>query len=254
MVLLAILLFIEILALSLISHVLTQRLFLFFLLLFRSRNVAVSALTLILFPGTVIHELSHLFTAEILGVRTGKLTLVPESIQAGHHSEPGEIQSGSVAIAKTGPFRRTLIGIAPTIIGLTGLIALSYYLPQFFQNTIIAIQNQQNILPSTFCFLLFAFCLFAISNTMFSSREDLKGVFPVLILLILIVSAIYLTGFRFDVTLDLEQKLELIEKFIAQGLGTVVTINFSILLLISGINRLLMTFSFKRRRLTGVSL
>ena len=78
---LALLLAGELVILYFLSRWLSERMFMFFLLLTRSRPAAISFLLVLEFPGTAIHELSHLFTAEILGVRTGKLSLEPESIR-----------------------------------------------------------------------------------------------------------------------------------------------------------------------------
>lgn len=240
MVLLVVLLFIEILALALISHSLTQRLFLFFLLLFRARSVAISATTLLFFPGTVVHELSHLFTAEILGVHTGKLTLVPEAI---HDSE---IQSGSVAIAQTGPFRRAAIGVAPTIIGTLILLIISYVMNQFTLEFFHAFhphpydQMLLHLRNGGIPLLLCLYALFAISNTMFSSRQDLKGVFPVLFVLSLLIGAAYVAGLRINLTTELILRIEPILRAITQSLGLVILLNLFILLYAIGGNSLLL--------------
>src|SRR3989344_4103040 len=111
----SILIFLELIVLGFVSHWLMQSFYTLVMLLTRTRSLAVTFVSFLLFPGTVVHELSHLFTAEILGVRTGKLTLAPESIRS------EEIQAGSVAIAKTGPFRRAFIGLAPFFVGIASL-------------------------------------------------------------------------------------------------------------------------------------
>src|SRR5260221_6045484 len=117
MVLVGVLL-LELCALYFLSRWVTQAIFTLFLLFFRIRSVALSLLLVLEFPGTVIHELAHLFTAEVLGVRTGKLTLEPESIR-------GEsIKAGSVMIAQSDPFRRYAIGLAPVFVGIFVLTAI----------------------------------------------------------------------------------------------------------------------------------
>ena len=89
------LLFAELTALYFLSRWLTKKLYFFFLLVFKVRSVAISGVTLLLFPGTVIHELSHLFTAEILGVPTGKLNLVPEGVRPSSFSRSDPIKTYS---------------------------------------------------------------------------------------------------------------------------------------------------------------
>lgn len=116
------LLLFELFLIFLLSRSLTIKLFLFFWHVTGSRRWAISFTAILLFPGTVIHELSHMFVAEILGVRTGKLTLVPEAIE----ESTEEIRTGTVAIAQTDPVRRTVIGLAPVLV-VTGVLAAASY-------------------------------------------------------------------------------------------------------------------------------
>lgn len=204
---------IELVLLSVVSRQLTQYTFLFLYRIVRSRSVAITILTVLLFPGTVIHELSHLFTAEVLGVHTGKLTLAPESI------EGEDIQSGSVAIAKTGPLRRTLIGIAPFFNGVIALTALSWWL-----STII--NTQQHILINqTVSIVLIFYLILTISNTMFSSKEDMVGVIPFAITLALLVGAGYIAGFRITFPVAFIQSVQTVLVSAAGYLGIVLAIN-----------------------------
>lgn len=213
----------ELAILGILSSRLTQLSFTVLLRLTHSRSVAITILTIILFPGTVIHELSHLFTAEILGVHTGKLTLAPEFI------EENDIQSGSVAIAKTDPFRRALIGIAPTITGMMSLSILSWYLSQ----------TQQFIIGIALLYLILT-----ISNTMFTSKEDMNGVVPVAITLALVGSALYLAGLRIMIPIAILPFLTTVTLSLFQNLGIVLAINITGLAL----NTLLVLFLAKSRR------
>ena len=217
----------EIVGLWVLSQRLTKSIFTTFLLLFRHRSIAVSAITLILFPGTVIHELSHLFTAEIVGVRTGKLTLEPELTD-----EEEDIRSGSVQLSQTDPFRRSVIGIAPFVIGLTALIGLSWVLPTVWNDMLIAFQN--NILfssPSLYLLSLISYLLFAVSNTMFSSPEDMKGVVPLAIVIGILLSGTYVAGIRVGITEELSQTIIGVLGTIAQSLVMVLILNAFLLLL-----------------------
>lgn len=208
MMLLVLILALELLALYLLSRRLTQNLYVTIFLLFRSRPVAVSFLSILFFPGTVIHELAHLFTAEILGVRTGGLTLVPEGL------EKTNVQTGSVSIAQSDPIRRAIIGIAPIIWGLGALGLISYFMPQL----------EFPIL------LLLYYLLFAVSNTMFSSPEDLDGFWPVAALLILIAAAAYIVGIRISLTTEILMTLDTFFTSVSTNLGWVVGLNIGIFL------------------------
>lgn len=220
------LLLIEFIGVLYISRILTQTLFHFFLLLFRIRAIAISLITLLFFPGTVIHELAHLFIAEILGVRTGKLSLVPESL------ETEKIQAGSVAIAHTGPIRRYIIGLAPIFVGIASITILSYYFG------VIAIQVKSQWLSHTlgtdyslYLFMLIAYLLFVISNSMFSSPQDLKGFIPVSLTLALIIGAGYLSGIRFGLTGQALAITSQVLNSIVTSLGYVLALNMVLLLL-----------------------
>ena len=180
--------------------------------LFHSRPVGMSIVSLIFFPGTVVHELSHLFTAEILGVRTGHLTLVPESLDS------TDVKTGSVAIASTDPFRRTLIGIAPLLVGVMALATLSYvYNVKFVNNRTITI--------------VYYYLIFSISNSMFSSKEDMKGVWPVFLVLGLFVGAAYWVGFRTELTGQMLEIADQIVDMMFRSLTLVLALNGIILLL-----------------------
>ena len=191
-------LFGELFLLSLVSRKLTQDLYTLFFRLFRSKTISMTILILLLFPGTVIHELAHLFVAEILRVRTGKLTLIPESL------EEAEIRTGSVTIAHTDPFRRTLIGLAPVYVGIAVLVGLSSI----------------TILP-----VLVFYGMFAVSNSMFSSQEDMKGVIPFMITVALFVATGYVAGFRLGLTEELLAGLHPVIDSLVRSLGMVLAVN-----------------------------
>ncbi len=224
---LLLILLIELVILFLLSRYVTQLLYGLFLLIFRSRSVAISATTLLFFPGTVVHELAHLFTAEILGVHTGKLSLVPENL------EEDEIQAGSVQIAKSDPFRRYLIGFAPLIVGLVILAALSYWLPSLLQQATAAARSG-NLLTSSSTYLvsLLIYLLFVISNSMFSSKEDLKGFFAFAITIGILVGAGYIAGIRIELTGTALEFANRILDGLVKSTGLVLAINGVLLLLL----------------------
>lgn len=186
---------IEIGLLHILSRRLSQNLFISVFLLTKSRPFAIGFLSLLFFPGTVIHELAHLFTAEILGVRTSGLTLVPEGI------EQKDVRTGSVSIAQSDPLRRAVIGIAPVFVGLGILGTLSYFLPGVWEQVILDVQNGILLTSySVYVFALMGYAFFAVSNTMFSSPEDLEGFWPVVGVITLLSAAVYFAGIRINLT------------------------------------------------------
>lgn len=221
-------LIVEFIILYLISHALTQTMFFFFWRLSRSRNFAISATTLLLFPGTVIHELAHLFTAEVLGVPTGKLTLVPEGLSPGEN----EIRTGSVSIAKTGPFRRAIIGIAPVFVGLAALGVLAYFVPEVLQE------------GKTYVLVGIGYLMFAISNSLFASSEDLVGFWPIAITIGLVVAAAGISGLRIEATGQILTVFNQITVALLQSLALVLALNIILLLTMN----LLIVLTGKSRR------
>ena len=215
----------ELLLLSFVSKRYTQVVFRVLLRIVRSRTIAITIMTIVLFPGTVLHELSHLFTAEILGVHTGKLTLVPESI------EEDDIQSGSVAIAHSDPFRRTAIGIAPFVNGVIVLTALSWWFTQAIEGTWLII-NMQLTLGIIFYLIL------TVTNTMFTSKEDMVGVVPVFLTITILLVTGYIAGIQIVLPLSITNTVQSIIISLTQNLGIILGINiiglilFSLLLLL----------------------
>jgi hypothetical protein len=215
---LLLLLFTELFILFFLSRWLTQSVFDLCILLFRARPVAITIITILNFPGTVIHELSHLFTAEVLGVRTGKLTLVPDTIQS------DEIKAGSVMIAASDPFRRYLIGLAPILVGIIVVTAISYFIPDLWRAVSLS-QIPWYSNPSFYYLLLTIYCLLAISNAMFSSAEDLKGFIPFIIALGIMIGAVYGAGFRVGITGPALSVATRILDALTKSLGGVLAIN-----------------------------
>jgi len=215
-----------------LSRILLQRMYDVFLLISRSPSVTLSVVTAILFPGTVIHELSHLFVAEILGVRAGSLSLTPEVPSRG--SIDKTVRAGSVAIAETGPFRRAVIGVAPIIVGLIVLTALS--LQMTAQASRVASSGFHTLFSNTSFYLLILifYVIFAVSNTMFSSKEDMKGFIPIVVSIALLIGLLYLTGIRITLTGQAFLLFQRIIQSLSRSLGVVLAVN-GILLLITSV-------------------
>ncbi|MBI5613720.1 hypothetical protein HY947_02240 [Candidatus Gottesmanbacteria bacterium] len=240
MITLSVLLF-ELTSLFFIGRALTMASILFFSSFFRSRTIAVTLITLFQFPGTIIHELAHLFTAEILGVRTGKLILAPESIRGDH------IQTGSVQMNESDPFRRALIGIAPLLVGLVALGALSSFLPGIYET--IPWNRGLDVLASGSLYILFglAYLLSAVSLAMFPSSIDMKGVWGVGILITLILFGTFFLGLRVSLTGQALEYTTRIGTSMTQSLGLTLALNSILLLLMKVLVAGMGKISSKRR-------
>jgi hypothetical protein len=143
------------------------------------RSWAMVLYALVLFPGVLLHELSHWVVAKALGVRTGGLSLLPKG------GPDGSIQLGAVAYYKTpgvGPVRESLIGSAPLVTGTAAVLLIAF---RIFDIDLIAsaIQTGQverlmdalSILFATSDFLVWLYLLFAISNAMMPSASDRRA-------------------------------------------------------------------------------
>ena len=86
------------------------------LLLTQDGQIALLIYFSLILPGVVLHELSHALTAWVLGVKVGKLSIGIKTGRTGKRKR-GPVALGSVEIARTDPFRSSLIGLAPLVAG-----------------------------------------------------------------------------------------------------------------------------------------
>lgn len=167
----------ELLTLFLLSKILINLLFAFFYKISRSKKFSIYFLSLIFFPGTLIHELSHYLVAILLQVPIGAMHLFPKETETG-------IKLGSVEIAKTDPFRRMLIGLGPFIFGSFLLVGIFFY-------------GATNSLFDNSLFIAIAgYLVFEIGNTMFSSKKDLEGAIETCLAITVLLIIFYILGFR----------------------------------------------------------
>lgn len=138
-------------------------------------SLTVRIFSFVLLPGTFVHELSHYLVAHALGVRTFGFVLSPIL-------EEGTVRLGSVSIQKTGPFRKTLVGLAPFLIGLFLLFSLLWWVSSDTGSPVWKI-------------LLVLYGVFQVSNTMFPSEADISGA-PIFV--ILLVGALLAGLYFFD--------------------------------------------------------
>ena len=122
-------------------------------------------LAILYFPGTVLHELSHFLAAKLLGVPTGRISLIPKANENG-------MEFGHVEIAKTDFVRRFLIGIAPFVSGTAVLATLVY------------INIYVHALP-VWVYAAFAYIAVTVLNTMTLSKSDLQGSWKIAFILLL---------------------------------------------------------------------
>lgn len=154
-------------------------------LAFGTSKIGVYLYFLFFLPGVILHELSHLFSASILGVPTGKLTIFP------HKTDEGW-SLGQVASAETDILRSSLIGLAPMIVGAASLVFIVSFglgIKNFADVGRLNYSNWQTI--------IFIYLMITFTNTMFLSKEDRTSIwaFPsLLVILFLFGRAMGLVG------------------------------------------------------------
>lgn len=164
-------------------------------LLFHHEQAAMLLYFLVMLPGVLIHEVSHLVVAALLGVRAGGLSLRPKVRRDG-------LQLGSVQVARTDVIRESLIGLAPLIGGSLAILLianLAFAIPLAGQGGLTdrvnyVIDNYDALLYQSNA-ALWLYLTFAISNAMLPSPSD-RQPWRTLAIFITIVAAavIFLNG------------------------------------------------------------
>jgi hypothetical protein len=167
----------------------------FFLILTRNPGVTQVLFALIFFPGVLLHETSHFLTAKLLGVRTGKFSLIPQV------QPDGKLRLGYVETATGGFVRDALIGIAPLV---TGSLFVAY--AAIFQMHMLplwallrsadwgALWALLESIPKIPDFWLWFYLTFTISSTMMPSQSDRHAWLPVGFLVVGLVAVAILAG------------------------------------------------------------
>lgn len=139
------------------------------LLLFGSTRPGLILYSLLVLPGTIIHELSHWITAEILLVRTGEIKIFPDA-----GDDASQKRLGSVATERTGPLRGFVIGIAPFVSGLAILLVLGRLLADGWG------------IYAWWVLALLIYGIMVIGNSMMISESD-RRTWPFIIILCLLI-------------------------------------------------------------------
>jgi len=149
--------------------------------------------SIIFFPGILLHEGSHYVVALLLGVRTGRFSIIPRPV------EKGKLQLSFVETAQTDWLRDALIGSAPllsggTFVAYAGLSHLGIpglwraYISGYFGGLLGAVQN----LTLQTDFWIWFYLAQVVSSTMFPSVSDRKAWLPLcFICMLLFVVSLY---------------------------------------------------------------
>jgi hypothetical protein len=166
-----------------------------FLLITRQPEISVALFSLLFFPGVLLHETSHFLMARLLGVRTGRFSIIPKKLDG------GRLQLGYVETAKTDLFRDAFIGLAPLLSG--GIFVAYIGVSHLKLNTIwVNIRLEQlssvNQAIKTIVgqpdFWLWFYLLFAVSSTMLPSASDRRAWVPLTLVILGLAGLIVIFG------------------------------------------------------------
>ncbi len=149
-----------------------------FKMIFRFDIISFWLLSLLLLPGTLIHELSHYFMAKILLLKVTSFRILPKRLGS-------IIRLGEVSYEKADGFRGILVGIAPFFSGLAIIQILS--------------KIAWNTHHEKFVFGILIYLVFSITSTMFSSPEDLRE-WPFIIPIAAVIFLLPLVGINLSMS------------------------------------------------------
>lgn len=166
-----------------------------FLLITRRSELALALYSLLFFPGVLIHETSHFLVARLLGVRTGRFSLVPQPLP------DGRLQLGYVETASTDVAREALIGSSPLLAGgafvayaALGPLGLPLLWGDPGRLELEALWEALASLPARPDFWLWFYLAFTVSSTMLPSASDRRAWLPIALAAVLFVGVAALVG------------------------------------------------------------
>jgi hypothetical protein len=186
---------------------------------------AVVALWVILFPGILVHELSHWLVAKMLGLKVKLPNLYPK--RHGKH-----IRLGSVTVASGGHLLDSFVGMAPFLLGSLSVLVLG---ASVFDVTGLvrgvtqaglagALQGLLGVLKVSDAWL-WLYLTFAISNAMFPSPSDTEPVRPVLMFSGLLICLALIVGWTPQLGPDLVAAINRILLVLAEAFTFVLVVD-----------------------------
>jgi hypothetical protein len=151
-----------------------------FLLLTRRMDITIVLFSLLFFPGILLHESSHYLFARLMGVRTGRFSLLPRPLPN------GKLQLGFVETAPTDWVRDAIIGAAPLVAGgvfvayagLVGMGLNSLWNAALTADPATDLLTVLKSLSSQADFWLWLYLTLVVSSTMLPSASDRRAWLP----------------------------------------------------------------------------
>jgi hypothetical protein len=166
-----------------------------FFLITRRLDIAITLFSILFFPGVLLHEGSHYSMARLLGIQTGRFSLIPRPLGE------GKLQLGYVETAPADWLREALVGMAPLIAG--GLFVAYvgiYQLNMISLGQALLSGNLQMFLESSGRlvaqpdFWLWFYLALVVSSTMLPSESDRRAWLPLGLILLCLFGISLLAG------------------------------------------------------------
>lgn len=199
-------------------------------------NAALIIYAIVLLPGVFLHEFSHWIVAGMLGVRTGRFSLIPRQL------DDNSVQLGYVEYYKdsrVGPVRESLIGAAPFFFGVGAILLIGRFV--FDLPTLVAqmrtpdVQNVIDVFQDFFGAddaFLWLYLIFAISNAMMPSPSDRRAWPPVIAVGVFLLALIV---FLSDAWLTQANPLSVTAGYLALAFGFTLLVDVAFILVIGAL-------------------
>jgi len=166
-----------------------------FLLITHQPDISMALFSLLFLPGVLLHETSHFLMARLLGVRTGRFSLIPKKVGT------GRLQLGYVETESTDFVRDALIGAAPLLTGCMFIALAGVYRMEInvlwvnlAEVQLSAIGNILKSLAYQPDFWLWFYLIFTVSSTMMPSASDRRAWLPLLFSIVVFTGIVLLIG------------------------------------------------------------
>jgi len=218
------------------------------LLIFRDPNIALVMYSITMLPGVLLHEGSHWIAATLLGVRTGRFSVIPERM-------PDEtLRLGYVETVKVDFLREALIGIAPLVAGAGAIIFMGYGRlgvgpvgEALTRGDVLAMVEGVRAMMAAPDFWLWLYAIFTVSNSMLPSASDRRAWLPSAVLVALLGGLLVYAGFGPVLAQTLAAPLDAATRALAAAFTLTIGLNLFIAPFVWLIERALM-------RVTGLKV
>ena len=158
------------------------------LVITRRFDITLVLFSLLFLPGVILHESSHFATARILGVRTGRFSIIPQPLP------DGRLRLGYVETAATDVVRDAVIGTAPLIAGCVLILYVALVPLGLVEVWLEYVKGDLNVFTEAVIamytrpdFWLWFYLVFVISSTMMPSASDRRAWLPLVVVIALIL-------------------------------------------------------------------